>query len=390
MKKLLLLAAFSAIAAMLFWGVSLDKRQGWQEPSLASQFLEGSSGRLSMPVLEDEDSPFFSRQTLVSGTGGSLQVLKFRKDQSQARLHFGKSGLLESVEVWNQEQGKENMRLAYRAIYDASGRRIQHSEQFDSMGQPETKVERAADGSETFSFFRQGSLIRKTEHGLGGVLSIDYKNGVESARRLEAHQESSQDLIWWDKEKTKLRLRVKQVSGRLDSCEYFSPDSQLEHTVKVQPDSSLLFSYFEKGKLKRRQTWSFLGEDWERAYYGLSYCEALADDEKTVEHKVWLRSSGSLKRHERFNGKTGKLEMERTFDRDGRVDYVRDFKESGESKQVWIFPISDPRSRGFVPTGMRSYPGGDEKIGFVYNLNGSPFARALSDRQPWQFLSLPR
>ncbi len=338
----------------------------------------------SLPVLEAEDSPYFSRQTLANPDGSQTRLLRYRSDQSLVKLQLGKSGLLSQVESYRTVDGKEE--LAYRASYDKMGRRILHAEYFDAAGRLESSVERKPDGSEQHCFYRHGQILRRVELLASGVqLTKDYEHGkLVSESRLEPPASSS-DLVFWDQDKSKVRLKVKMLGARLASWEYYLEDGSLEHSGKVLEDESLEFSYFEKGKLKRRQIWRLVGEDWERSYYGLAYSELLAADSKTVEHKVYLRSNGSLKSHQRFNNKDGHLEMEREFDLEGRVARVEDFNANGSSKQLWVFPASGNRSRGFVPTGMRQYPGGDDKIGYVYDLDGEPFRHAVSERHPWSF-----
>jgi hypothetical protein len=219
----------------------------------------------------------------------------------------------------------------------------------------------------------------------GTQTRLNYADDGSSTTETTPPPAATHDLFWWDAAKKDVRLRVHMLGARLAGFEYFERDGKVEHSGKVLADGSLEFSYMEKGKLRKRQVWQLVGEDWERSYYGLSYSELLADDGKTVEHKVWLHSNGYLKRHERYNAKTGKLEMGRDFDLEGRTARVEDFTETGASKQVWVFPASGPRSRGFVPTGMRDYPGSDEKVGSVYDLDGTPFMHSVLDRHPWAF-----
>ena len=105
------------------------------------------------------------------------------------------------------------------------------------------------------------------------------------------------------------------------------------------------------------------------------------DDGVTIEHKVWVRSNGALLRHERFS-KTGVLEMRREFDTEGRMVSSEEFKD-GKS-EVHVYQL---RSRGFVPDGLRSYPGGNDKIGYVYDLDGKPFQHSVNDPQSWSFFA---
>lgn len=334
---------------------------------------------LSALSLEGEKSPYFSRQSVQLADGGREEISCYRSDKSVAHLFFNKDNRLERVEAYRQDETGRH--LVYTGNYDPTGRRITRASYFDAQGRVETSIERAADGTQTHKFYRASVLIRETTLAADGTQTTrDIENKSETT--VQASVETK-DLVFWDAEKKKTRLRVSTRAARLSTWEYFKDDGSLEHSGKVLADESLEYSYFEAGKLKRRQVWSLVGEDWERAYYGLSYSEAFADDGKAVEHKVWVRSNGSLKRHERYNAKSGKLEMERDFDEEGRVARVEDYTEKGESKQIWVFPRMGVRSRGFVPTGMRSYPGGDEKIGYVYNLDGQPFSHSVLDPHPW-------
>ena len=368
------------IAAGFYLTFSFGKPQAQPQQKVFEPQLHPAS--YGLPSLDDEKSPYFSRLSKELADGGRLDTMVFRRDKSFAQLFYTKENRLRRVEAYRFEN--EQRQLAYEAGYDALGRRILKARYYDDKGKLQTLVERQADGAQMHSFYRGDELIRQVTLAADGVqTTVNYENGKATGTQTVAAQTQSEELFHWDDAKKQVRLRVFTANSRLTSWEYFKNDGTLEHKGKVLPDESLEFSFFEKDKLKIRQVWRLVGEDWERSYYGLFYSEAFADDGKSIEHKVWVRSNGSLKRHERFNAKTGKMEMHREFDMEGRVERIEDLTETGESKQVWVFPFGRVRSRGFVPTGMRTYPGGDEKIGYVYNLDGKPFMNSVLDPHPW-------
>lgn len=346
----------------------------------------GQESSLSF-VLEDENSPYFSRQRSQNQLGGLTEVLKYRADESEAHLVYDKDGKLCRIRAFRKLAG--GWRLAYEGSYDDAGRRLLESCYYDAGGKPETELSRRVDGSEHHRFYRDGKLVQVQELAVDGACTtVTYENGIEKARDCSKPSSTSQELLFWDKERKHLRLKVELSGARLKSWQYFERTGKLEHTGSILADGSLEFVYAEDGKANRRQVWRLVGEDWERAYYGLFLSETYAADGKTVEHRVFVRSNGSLKKHERYNPKNGILEMQREFDLEGRVASVEEFKENGERKQVWAFPAGSPRSRGFVPDGMRRYPGGDEKNGYVYNLNGAPFQSSVLMRRGWAFFEL--
>lgn len=377
---LLSLVILAVTAFSLFYPGPADKSTG--------AAFEPFSQPLRLPILEDEASPYFSRELKMDNGQKREEVLCFRKDKSVAHLVFGEDGLLVKTKVYRQLSDRRQ--LVYEADYARDGRRINHARFYADDARLETEIERLLDGSEKHRFFRAGVLLQCVELAADGsqtTLSYDKKGAVRSSTK-SSPPTASVDLVFWDKERSKVRLRIQTRGARLETWEYFGKDGSVEHSGKTLADGTLEFSYMDKGKLKRRQQWRLVGEDWERAYYGLAYSELFADDGKTVEHKVWLRSNGHLKRHERFDAKSGKLEMQREFDSEGRVARVEDFTIKGDGQKLWIFPASGIRSRGFVPTGMREYPGEDKEAGGVYNLDGNPFSHSVLDRHPWAFFEV--
>lgn len=327
-----------------------------------------------LPQLEDEATPYFSRQQVVTPTGKE-EIRCFRLDKSVAHLFFDKDDKLTSVRV-----EREDGLTLYRAEYDGSGRRITKSWRYGADGKVETLAECSADGSVKYSFFRGGVPLREeTVYADGRVSTVEFSNAGKSASSTSS-TEASEDRVYWDKDQKLVRLRVKRRGQQIVSWEYFDQKGVSLHTGKALDDGSLEFRYNEKGKLNVRQVWRLVGEDWERTYYQLSYSEKFADDGVTIEHKAWVRSNGSLMRHERYS-KAGVLEMRREFDNEGRNSMQEDFKD-GTSE---VRHFQQPRSRGFVPDGMRQYPGGDDKIGYVYDLDGRPFQHSVSDPHPWSF-----
>lgn len=327
-----------------------------------------------LPQLEDEATPYFSKQQVVSATGKE-EIRCFRRDKSVAHLFFDKDNKLTSVRV-----DREDGLTLYRAEYDGSGRRIKKSWRYGSDGKVETLAEGLADGSVKYSFFRGDMPLREeTVFADGRVSTVEFTSAGKSASSSSS-TEISEDRVFWDKDQKQARLRVKRRGQLILSWEYFDQKGVSLHTGKALDDGSLEFRYNEKGKLNVRQVWRLVGEDWERTYYQLSYSEKFADDGVTIEHKAWVRSNGTLLRHERYS-KTGVLEMRREFDAEGRNAMQEDIKD-GVSE---VHHYQQPRSRGFVPDGMRQYPGGDDKIGYVYDLDGRPFQHSVSDPHPWSF-----
>lgn len=336
---------------------------------------------LQLPLLESERSPYFSRQVLRQADGSRVEILCYRRDSSRSRLYFGTDGVLQRVETYCQAGANEM--LIYEASYEKDGRRISRSCRYGLDGLPETRFERRNDGGEVYVFYRHGMLIQEVERLKDGDLRKLEHDGQKKTIRTEA-QDLSRVLLFWDSAKTIPRLRIASRGGRLESFEYFRRDGKLEHRGQVIEDGGLEITYLDDaGKSKVRQVWRFLGEDWERPYYALASAEKFAFDGRTVEHKITLRSNGVLASHERFSSITGKLEMRREFDRDGRVARVEDYNESGQVQQLRVFPQSETRARGFVPDGMRSYPGADEKLGYAYRLDGKPFQHSVLDQHDW-------
>lgn len=381
------IAGFVVSAGLLLAVIGL--RIGWGSSTQTSAVVEASVPALRLPMLESEESPYFSREVRYDGEHKVEEILSYRKDQSVARLLYWPDGkTLKTVECYRNDAGREQR--VYVAEYDATGRWIIESVHYDGNGQKERVFVRDFAGKQSHHFFRAGKLIQKVEIDLdGSQTTTDYTSAEPLSLKIMPPPSQPENLVYWDAGKTQVRLRVAMLGSRLKSWEYLGRTGTLEHRGEVLADGSLKFEFLENGKIKRTQLWKLLGEDWERSYYGMSCTELLADDGKTVEHKVCLRSNGSLKSHERFNGKTGKLEMHRDFDLEGRVERIEDFTVTGTGQKLWVFPPSGARSRGFVPSGMRDYPGEDKAAGNVYNLDGMPFSHSVMDRHPWSFFKVP-
>ncbi|MBX9688691.1 MAG: hypothetical protein K2X27_18430 [Candidatus Obscuribacterales bacterium] len=373
-------------SAVLLCGLGVYAGLDMKEETAAKTF-EPQLTTLSLPELEAEDSPYFSRRKIWVN-GERQEILLYRKDQTVVHLYFGKESKLSRVEAYRRLD--EKLRLAYKAEYDASGRRLLKSQTYDESGYLNAALERHSDGSELHRFYRAGRLLQSVDIAAdGSETHCSYENeNLISTLKVPAPQ-SSINLAYWDEAKKQLRLKVKMQGNRLAGWEYLDRKGQLEHSGKALSDGSLEFSYFKDGKLRVRQLWRLQGEDWERSYYGLAYSELLADDQKSVEHKIWLHSNGRLKRHERLNAKTGVVEMRRDIDLEGRVARQEDFKADGSSQSVIESPASGPRARAFCPDGMRAYPGYDEKLASPFQLDGIPFQHSVLDRHPWSFFQVP-
>ena len=361
-------------------------RRGSGPATESERVFEPSVAELRLAQLEGEQTPYFSRDVRYNGVLKTEEILLYRKDHSIARLFYKPDGTLREVRCYRVEGDVQQ--LAYQAEYDKAGRRIAKALYYDHNGYVETRFERKG-AEEVYLFCRDGHELKSDSIAADGTqTSTVYAEGQAPSVTVQAPPPAAKDLVFWDAPKTRVRLRVQMQGARLKSWEYLASSGKSEHRGEVLADGSLKFEFLENGKVKRTQLWKLVGEDWERCYYGLFYSELLADDGKTVEHKVWVRSNGSLKSHERYNGKTGQLEMHRDFDVEGRVERVEDFNARGQIEKLWVFPPSETRSRGFVPTGMRDYPGEDKNAGNVYNLDGMPFSHSVLDRHPWAFINL--
>lgn len=351
------------------------------------KIFEPSISALRLPELESEQSPYFSRDRRYSGQLKLEEVLLFRKDRCVGKFYYRPDGTLREVRCYRTDG--EGEQIAYFAEYDISGRRILQANYYNSKGQIETQYHRRGE-EQVFHFCKNGEELQMVKVSADGTQTSSTFAGRKTVSTVVLPGVlTTQDLIHWDSGKKKVRLRVTLQGTRLKSWEYFTAAGKLEHRGVVLADGSLNFEFLENAKVKRRQLWKLVGEDWERSYYGMSCSELLADDGKTVEHRVWVRSNGSLKSHERYNGKTGKLEMHRDFDLEGRVERIEDFDENGGSQRRLVFPPSGNRGRGFVPDRMRDYPGEDRSAGNVYNLDGMPFSHSVLDRHPWSFINVP-
>lgn len=379
-KSIFLFGGFAIAAGICGWFLHSPPQS--KVSVFEPQFQSGN-----LPQLEDEtQSPYFSRQLKVDGGKKVEEILRFRGDQSVVHLFYGPGGLLCRVEAFRAVGDKELP--LYEADYAGDGRRIIKSRYYDANGSLEIAVERQEDGAELHSFYRDGKLLQQVQLGLDGTQStLNFENGKLKSSKTDPAGSQNQVVLFWDAARIKPRLKIHMLGARLASWEYFAENGKLAHSGQALSDGSLEFNYTDKGQLRCRQVWQLVGEDWERSYYGLYYSEKFADDGKTIEHKVWVRSNGSLKRHERYNGKSGILEMRREFDQEGRTSRVEEFNSDGSSKQIWS-SAPGSRSRGFVPDGMRAYPGEDEKLGSVYDLDGKPFRHSVLDPHPWAFLNV--
>jgi hypothetical protein len=384
MRRFLPLLSLSLLASMACCFCLRDSAR----PRNNDELQVFAAPAISLPALESESSAYFSKQNIARDYGRE-EILRFRSDGSTAHLFYGKNDILQKIQAYRLEH--EELRLAYEAHYDAQGRRVLRSSSFASDGSLESKLERSSDGTETRCYFKKGTLSKRVELSSDGRQSSQvYEDGVVRQSELSAPPALTQELLYWDAAQKQLRLRVHLNGSELKSWEYFKRDGQLAHSATTLADRSLEFRYFEKGQLRRRQTGQFIGEDWERAYYALSNSVLYAEGGKTIEHSISLRANGHLLKHERFNAKTGVREMRRDFDNEGRVARIEEFDAEGQSKQVVDFPASSPRSRGFVPDGMRAYPGEEEKNESIYQLDGVPFQHSVLQRQSWSMFRTPQ
>ncbi|MBX9724361.1 MAG: hypothetical protein K2X81_23330, partial [Candidatus Obscuribacterales bacterium] len=349
------IAAFSVASAL--FAVSYV---GLRMPPQPEKVFEPQPVAGSLPQLESEDSPFFSRQTKSEGGFKTEQIFCYRKDHSVVHLYYGKNNVLDRVVAYRDGDNKNS--VAYEANYDASGRQIVSSRSYNVDGKLDTSIERQADGRETYQFFRAGQLIQTVEVAAdGSSTKKNFENGkLKNEEKVAAPAETS-DLVFWDAAKSQPRLRVKTAGGRLSSWEYLSRDAKVTQTGKVLPDGSLEFSYLDNGRVKVRQVWKLTGQDWERSYYTLRYSERLSEKTGSPEHCVWYRANGSYLKHERYNDTTGVLEMRRMLDNDNRVESVQDFVPTPYNKSIWE-PINGVRPRCFVPDGINARPGDENDV----------------------------
>ncbi len=359
---------------------------GLQQPPKAEKVFEPQPVAGSLPQLEGEDSPYFSRQTKTEGGFKTEQIFCYRKDNSVVHLYYGKNNVLDRVVAYRS--GDDINSLAYEAKYDAEGRQIVSSCRYGADGKPETSIERQADGRELYQFFRAGQLVQTVEVAVdGSSTKKNFENGkLKNEEKVAAPAETS-TLVFWDAAKTQPRLRVKTAGGRLSSWEYLSREAKVTQTGKVMPDGSLEFSYLDNGRVKVRQVWKLNGQDWERSYYSLRYSEVLNEKTQRPENCVWYRANGSYLKHERYNDDTGALEMRRFIDNENRVESVEDFGPTQVNKSIWE-PINGVRPRCFVPDGLNARPGSENDVESVFNLEGKPFTHSPLDVHPWSFFEL--
>lgn len=363
------IATIAALAA--FWSMIADEPRPQKEPLS----VEAQPREFPPVIVAEPGSPFMWYQHFKNDKGKVIETRAGYRDNRLAFFLYNRTnGGLARVVI--HHPGAEAP-VAFDAQYDEAGSSIARWQRYRSDGSLEMTMVRDSN-SETHTAYSSGgarqSQVETLADGSQKVKEFGLDGSVVRSSEVPAELRE-QVVAEWDldgRKAPRLKLRLKGV--RIEGWEYLDRAGKLEHTATFVSGGAIEFNYPEDGKDKprRRQRYAAVAEDWVRVYYRLELGEVFYPDGKTVNHRVVMHANGMQKQHDRFD-KDGRLEAVRNFSPQMIQLRMEEFDvATGKSKGVWSSPPL-PASRGFVPDGIKNVPGWDEKAGPVYDFGGTPY-----------------